>query len=895
MIKLGLSPSGTLHLIMDADIGQSDAWTKKLIAAFTCTHCEGLFFLAAGKHTELLDPTLSYWREFASHYMTRLCQVPETANSKIEPIELPTEAELAELLLIVPPMQGAEYLSLEVLKTLWEQLDQHIRSLIAQSSGIGNFIQKKASHWHRVGRVCFHLAENKKNHDLPFAFMATYSSGISSGGKLKHIPLSKALNEYSGAKNKNALIKLLSPINLASKSSKTASELIESGDIFHPLAWTPSQAYCFLQDVELFEQSGVMVRLPNWWKQRPKPQVSVTIGNSGSAKFGVEHMLNFKIELALDGEQLTHEEYEQLMQAENGLVLLRGQWVEVDTEKLSQALKHWEKVDKHARNGEISFIEGMRLLAGTPSNLSGKVSLEQQEWSFVQAGEWLGEILQQLRNPVQIAQSKPGKSLKAELRHYQETGLNWLWFMTNLGLGACLADDMGLGKTVQMLALLLCLKKAGSKRNKKPSLLVLPASLVANWKSEAERFAPDLKLKFIHPSQTTKQDIEKTANDPDKQLAGFDLVITTYAMVLRQKWLENVNWRIVILDEAQAIKNPASGQTKAIKNLSTDSRIALTGTPIENRLGDLWSLMDFLNPGLLGSVSTFKRFIKQLESNQQAGYAPLRKLVSPYILRRMKTDKSIISDLPDKTEVNAYCGLSKQQLALYSNSVKQLSLDLENSDGIQRKGLVLAYLMRFKQICNHPSQLLGDGIYNPKHSGKFARLGKICEEIASRQEKVLIFTQFRAMTEPLAKFLGDIFEHNGLILHGQTSIKKRKNLIDDFQREDGPSFFVLSLKAGGTGLNLTAASHVIHFDRWWNPAVENQATDRAFRIGQTKNVLVNKFVTQGTIEEKINELIYEKTKLADDILHGGVEKNLTEMNDDELIKLVSLDVNKAGI
>ena len=371
------------------------------------------------------------------------------------------------------------------------------------------------------------------------------------------------------------------------------------------------------------------------------------------------------------------------------------------------------------------------------------------------------------------------------------------------------------------------------------------------------------------------------------------MVLTTYGMLHRHAWLLNVEWQLAVIDEAQAIKNPAARQTKAVKKIQADARIAMTGTPVENRLSDLWSLFDFLCPGLLGTQKKFKDFVKALNAREDQRYVPLRQLVQPYILRRLKTDKRVISDLPDKTEVQAFCSLSKRQAALYARLVREMGDALENQDGIRRRGLVLAYLMRFKQLCNHPSQVLGDGAYQPKDSGKFARLAEICEEIAARQEKALVFTQFREMTEPLASFLESVFGRAGLVLHGSTAVTRRKKLVDQFQSDDGPPFFVLSLKAGGTGLNLTKASHVIHFDRWWNPAVENQATDRAFRIGQHRNVLVHKFVCRGTVEEKIDALIEEKKQLAADVLEGGAEKMLTEMSDNELIQLVALDMDRA--
>ena len=704
-------------------------------------------------------------------------------------------------------------------------------------------------------------------------------------------PLGKALHEYAGAKNKKGLIKLLGPVHLASQESPLVKELVDSGDIYQPLAWTPAEAYRFLKEVPVFEQSGVLVRLPDWWKKRPRPRVGITIGEKRQRKFDAKGMLDFKVQLALGDQELTEAEWRELMAADQGLVLLRGQWVEVDRDKLTEAIDHWKEVEKQAGDG-LSFIEGMRLLAGAPMDLAADDANgdEDRQWSFVHAGQWLGQMLAELRSPENLEQAKPGRELDATLRKYQETGVNWLWFMSNLGLGACLADDMGLGKTIQVLALLTVLKK---KRGGKPSLLVLPASLLANWKSEMRRFTPTLRGKFIHPSETNKDRLAEIAADPGKALKNTDAVLTTYGMLLRQPWLVDWPWQLVVLDEAQAIKNPAARQTKTVKRLKADVRIVLTGTPVENRLSDLWSLFDFICPGLLGSQNKFKQFVKKLDDRQSNRYAPLRGLVQPYILRRMKTDKRIIADLPEKTEVKAFCGLSKRQAALYTRLVQELADLLEDLDGMKRRGLVLAYLMRFKQLCNHPSQLLGDGHFHPDQSGKFARLAEICEEIASRQEKTLVFTQFREITEPLSGFLSGIFGRGGLILHGGTPVKRRKKLIDQFQHDAGPPFFVLSLKAGGTGLNLTAASHVIHFDRWWNPAVENQATDRAFRIGQQRNVLVHKFVCQGTIEEKIDALIEEKKQLATDLLDGGAGKMITEMSDTELIQLVSLDVERA--
>ncbi|MEM6958728.1 MAG: DEAD/DEAH box helicase, partial [Myxococcota bacterium] len=446
-----------------------------------------------------------------------------------------------------------------------------------------------------------------------------------------------------------------------------------------------------------------------------------------------------------------------------------------------------------------------------------------------------------------------------------------------LGLGGCLADDMGLGKTMQILALLLIVKR----RQPGPHLLVVPASLIGNWESEAARFAPSLKVVVAHRSRGTWRAMEADA-------AGADAVITTYGTLTRTAWLRDRLWGVVVLDEAQAIKNPSARQTRAVKSLQSRARIALTGTPVENRLGDLWSLYDFLMPGLLGSAAEFKAFTRRMATSKN-GYAPLRRLIRPYLLRRMKTDPEVAPDLPDKTEVTSFCALSKKQAALYDESVTSLARELEEADGMERRGLVLAYLQRFKQICNHPDQWLRADRYKEAESGKWLRLRELCEPIAARQQKVLVFTQFRSLTGPLSRFLASVFERPGLLLHGGTPVRRRSGLVDAFQKPDGPPFFVISLKAGGTGIKLTAAKQVVQLVRGWNPAVEAQATDRAYRIGQKRNVLVHKFVCRGTFEERINAMIEEKKALAGKILAGDASKGLTELEGDELLVLLRRD------
>jgi len=896
LVELALTPSGRIIPARpEADEKKSpgagaaaDQPPDRAVQAFAVSQVEGLFLLATARPEGLAGPTVVYWRDFAARYLTALCHRPEAAGAELPATDPPDAQELAALVANVPPMQGAEYLSEAVLIRVWEDLDAWVRQQVAAGGeGLSGFLKRRAPLWHQVGRVCFHLAENRRDADLPFAFLATYAPGLASGSRVQYQPLSRALQEMAGAKNKQALVRLLSPVHLASQKSELVKELVDSGDLYQALAWTPREAYRFLKDVPVFEESGVLVRMPDWWKKRPRPRVGVKIGDVRQKQFDAAGMLDFKVHVALGDEALTDAEWQQLLAAEDGLVLLRGQWVEVDRAKLQEALDHWKRVEREAGDG-VSFIEGMRLLAGMPADMAGdgEGPAEDRQWAFVEAGAWLGDLLTKMRSPENLQPLGADCGLKAKLRHYQETGVRWLRFLSGLGLGACLADDMGLGKTVQVLALLLGLRRGEGK----PSLLVLPASLLANWRAEIARFTPALRAAFVHPAEMPKEEIERIAADPAGSLRGVDVVATSYGMLLRQEWLLEVPWRLVVLDEAQAIKNPSARQTRTVKRLKAEARIALTGTPVENRLSDLWSLFDFLCPGLLGSAGKFKQYVKRLNEREQQRYAPLRSLVQPYILRRLKTDRRVIDDLPEKVEVQAFCGLSKRQAAMYARLVEELADLLRDVEGMRRRGAVLAYLMRFKQLCNHPSHLLGDGDFAPEASGKFTRLGEICDEIASRQERALVFTQFREMTDPLAGYLAGVFGRPGLVLHGETAVKRRQGLVDQFQREDGPPFMVLSLKAGGTGLNLTAASHVIHFDRWWNPAVENQATDRAFRIGQKRNVLVHKFVCRGTIEERIDALIEEKRQLAADILEGGAERLLTEMTDAELIRFVSLDI-----
>ena len=886
-----LTPQGHLLFTPDSDQSPLPTELQQLLSdMFTRGTGHGLLHLGAAEVDTVLPPALAWWRDFAARYVTLLCATAQNKGSGDalvvdSGIAVPDAQMLQALITDAPPMRGAEYLTIEVLSKLWSLLDTALRSeLSASGDTLQAFLKARHAAWNLVGRVYFNLAENRRDVDAPFAFLATYSSRLSAHGKAQHLPLSQALIEFSDGKSQAQLLSLLKPVQAGAAQCDWLREMVEAEEIYHPLRWSAADAYRFLSDVPKLEAAGIMVRAPGSWQAgRPaRAVVKASVGARPPSMLGRDALLDFSMSVTLDGETLTADEIQTMLRSNEGLQLLRGRWVEVDSKKLARMLQRFQNIEQEAAKNGLPFADAMRLVAG--ASLDNMIDPADADWSQISAGPWLAEILQGLRNPDGLARISAGTDLKATLRPYQEQGVRWLYLLTKLGLGACLADDMGLGKTIQVLSLLLVLKKEQARPQ--PSLLVVPASLMANWADEAARFAPSLRLLIAHPSAIPSAELQTL--DAEK-LEGVDLLVTSYGTLLRLPLLENIDWRLAIIDEAQAIKNPSSKQTRQVKKLKAGSRIALTGTPVENRLSDLWSIFDFTHTGLLGTDKEFAKFTKRLAQAEHFG--PLRTLVQPYILRRLKTDKRVIADLPDKTELKTWCHLSASQAVLYQRAVTELATTLNKSDGISRKGVVLAALMRFKQICNHPSQWLGDGAWAAEDSGKFARLRELVEVIAAKQEKLLVFTQFRETTAPLAAFLGSIFGREGLVLHGGTAVAKRRELVKRFQEDELTPFFVLSLKAGGAGLNLTAASHVIHFDRWWNPAVENQATDRAFRIGQKKNVLVHKFICRGTIEDRIDQLIESKQKLVKDILEGGAELLLTEMSDRELLDLVTLDIH----
>lgn len=665
-------------------------------------------------------------------------------------------------------------------------------------------------------------------------------------------------------------VRLYPPLEAALRTARPSGVDLDTGG-----------AHTFLRhSAPILTQAGFGVMAPAWWGRpsttlglrlhvRPKGQAATGLG-----LMGTDAVLDYSWDLALGDESLTLEELQRLAAMKVPLVRARGQWIELDGEQIRKAIAFLER---EADGGEMGVLEALR--AG--SDIDSPAGLPVVDV----VGEGWAEGLLTAADRA-LCPMKTPKGFRGSLRPYQRRGLAWLSFLGSLGLGACLADDMGLGKTVQLLALLMA-ERSGADVPPGPTLLVCPMSLVGNWQREAERFTPSLRVHVHHGAGRLSGD------ELLDTVADADLVLTTFAVAARDvEGLSLVSWWRIVVDEAQNVKNAGTRQARAIRALPAPRRVAMTGTPVENRLSELWSIMEFLNPGHLGSERGFhSRFALPIERyGDEDAAGRLRRLTRPFLLRRVKTDRTIIKDLPDKFEMKVFCNLTREQASLYQAVVDDMLRQLDDKDGIARKGLILATLTRLKQVCNHPAHFAADGSALAGRSGKLARLEEILEEVLAEGEKALVFTQFAEMGGMLRTHLQHRLEREVLLLHGGVSRAARDEMVARFSSADGPSLFVLSLKAGGTGLNLTTANHVVHFDRWWNPAVEDQATDRVFRIGQRKDVQVRKLVAVGTLEERIDELIERKKALAERIVGTG-EGWLTELSTEDLREVVALSVD----
>lgn len=646
-------------------------------------------------------------------------------------------------------------------------------------------------------------------------------------------------------------------------------------------------AYTFLRETApLLEDAGFGMLVPPWWNKKGarlglKVRIKPSQSAAAAGMMSFENLVNYEWKLSLGDTELTEEEFKALAKLKSPLVQIRGQWVTLDAEQIEAAIQFWEK---KRLEGEMSLVEMLQLSQGGETQTNG-LPID----DVIPEG-WLAEWLERLTQPEKLEELPQPEGLLGQLRPYQKFGYSWLAYHRKWGLGSCLADDMGLGKTIQTISLLLQEKELLGALPC-PALLIAPTSVVTNWQREISRFAPGLQT-YLHRGANRLRD--ERFRDAAKDC---DVVLTSYAIArMDAKMLQSTPWLAVILDEAQNIKNPEAKQTQAIRKIDAEYRIALTGTPVENRLSELWSIMQFLNPGYLGTRKSFREnFALPIERYQdKAALEKLRQLTTPFILRRVKTDPRVITDLPEKVETKVYCTLTEEQATLYEAVVQDVMKRIEEEEGMQRRGLVLSMLMQLKQICNHPVQYLHQSVKKQgdvnlaARSGKVERLGELLEEALAEGDRALIFTQFSEMGEILSDYLPRAFGAATQFLHGGTSTRMRDQMVRRFQEDNhAPPVFILSLKAGGTGLNLTRANHVFHFDRWWNPAVEDQATDRAFRIGQKQNVQVHKFVTTGTLEEMIDDMIESKKNLAQAVVGSG-ENWLTELSTDQLREVIRL-------
>ena len=816
-----------------------------------------IYELAFQKIDYELTPSAAFLLKISKSFIKELLNTPglELIRDNIELIV--TEECIKELVDNKPYCIGSEYINEQWLKDIFKKLENIFRVEIKEFNGsVDLYFTKKDKKLKVPSRLFFHLVENPDGEN-PFAFMITYTSKVND--KLKHLPLKNALVELKNDKQK--LKELVSPINLISSKSGFLKNIIENGELFSPVSITSNEAYEFLKEIDLYEKNGIICRIPNWWNCKSS-KTKVTVNLEEKKKDGLGflqegNIMFFSPKMEYDGVEISRDEIKELLSKTEGLSIIKGKWVEVDKVKLNDLMNQYDKL----KNDGTTISEVLRLTANISDNNSNiNINISNEDWlkDFI--------IKQENNNPIFL--NVPNEFI-GTLRPYQMEGYKWLLGMSQLKFGICLADDMGLGKTIEILSFLMAYYQMNNNSN---VLLIVPASLIGNWENEIKKFTPTLEY---YVANKINADAFKIMNSK--------LTITTYQIAIKLEALYQNKWGLVILDEAQAIKNYNTITAKKIKSLSRECSIALTGTPIENNLLDLWSLFDFLNPGLLGNQTEFRSRIN-IKSNTEENTNRLKYVINPFVLRRLKTDKSIIKELPEKNENNIYIDLTKEQIILYNNEVKKLenSIGLEESKFVQ-KNKILTTILKLKQICNHPAQFLGDEDYNENLSGKFLVLKEICQTIFEKREKVIIFTQFKEIIPAINSLVSEIFKKEGYVITGETTLNNRNKYILEFQTTDIP-YMILTLKTAGVGINLTSAQNVIHFDRWWNPAVENQATDRAYRIGQKNTVNVYKFVSKNTIEEIINKMLIAKKDISDSILDNIDENILSKLSNEELIK-----------
>ena len=826
----------------------------RLYELFSRSKGDFIFELAFSEIDEL-SAAMAFLKYISQEYVKAVFNDP---NFNL--LEAPAEIDLPNTVIEciaknVPYVFGSQYVNPTWVRAQVDLLNHaYVSACTSSGDSPRVFFARRCRNMVIPSRIYFHLVENKQRDMFPFAFLATYT--VLTNGTATHAPLKNALREMRDKRDLRALIQCITEI---SEHSTFIKRLLDSGEIFYPIKFTNEEAYSFLKESALYEQHGVICRIPAWYNDNNN-SIKVDLDEKKLYQPGFinKAVINaFAPQMIYHGIPISVDEAKELLSRKEGLEQVKGRWVENNHQQLEAMLAEYESL---VGDG-TTLLDIIRNKSGFVSKKASStpVKIEFSREDFVE--QFFGRAISSAATaPVPLAFSKV-------LRHYQVDAFNWLYALKGLGMGACLADDMGLGKTVEILAFLKRMQDEGASR----VLIIVPATLVDNWRHEVRKFAPGMSPFVLRGN-----------NEPNGDSVMSFLTICTYQTAVKSDYISHVKWDAVVLDEAQAIKNYYTAQAKKVKALNSNMRIAMTGTPIENNLVELWSIFDFINPGLLGSRQEFISLYTRLKM-QPDGYKDLKALINPFILRRLKTDKTIVSDLPEKNEIDVKITLAKEQIILYKNIVEAMNASIRRiHDKREEKIIVMTSLMKLKQVCNHPSQYYGDTYYDPQQSGKFIELKWICETINEKNEKVLVFTQFKEIIPALNELLEGVFNQKGFCIDGATSMKKRDEYVQSFQAGNAP-YMILSLKTAGVGLNLTAAQNVIHFDRWWNPAVENQATDRAYRIGQQSNVTVYKFISANTIEEVINTMLINKQELADLMINDLDGNILSKLSTEELL------------
>ena len=858
--------------------------SSAVAAAFKVNWLEGFFHLATKQLGVRLPAALSYFREFIKSIYIHWILAHRATGAA--PGDAPV-GMLEAWASVAQDVPRLETLHVETLRGIWTALRQSTRASLAEHKmSIRELMEQHGEEWHDIGTPFLKLADGSGEAERPFSLFSGYASGISLSNTTIATPIAGVI--FGECRVPGLGRHYYTLLRRAAELSGVVRRLLDSQEIFGVCPLIPRDAHELLRDAPGIREIGLKVYVPMWWRDIKPPPLAVRthVGSAAPKRIGSQPLLDLRTSYVVGDHALSEAEWRQIVRnSVDGLVLVRGVWTLLDRARVEAAMKAGRRGEELRARGGATYGEALELMgadvvADAPSSAASAEEVRHGETieSFI-PGPWLAEAQAAIARYDLRSEANPGVLLRGQLRGYQRQGVSWLSLMMDVGAGACLADDMGLGKSYQVIALIVALQSRGAPG---PHLIVVPASLLANWREELTKWAPTLEVGVVH-------------GPDDETSAGRPYVtLTSYGTLMRRPALQEPPWELIVLDEAQAIKNPDAKLTRTVKSLKSRRRICVTGTPIENHIGDLWSIMDFLNPGLLGDAGKFRAWARGL-SPGAAGLAPLRKLVRPFILRRLKTDPDVAPHLPPKVEARVYCGLTALQSNLYGQAYYRVQTELAAAEGIARHGLAFTLLNHLKQICNHPAQYLKDNDYDPHSSGKFICLAQLARTIAERGEKVLVFTQYQTITAALAAHLEPVFGRPGLVLDGETPVKQRQKLVAQFQDDGGPPFVVLTYKVGGTGFNLTAACNVIHFDRWYNPAVENQATDRAYRLGQTKGVVVHKFICRGTLEERIEQLLYHKEGIAAGILAADDEEpiSLGDLSPDELLSLAALDPDRA--